>query len=207
MQQRCEQIRIDSGGQVDISRTLLLMIYREHNIVRRQPSYKFNRNLRSPYQFMGEKIDFLNKLLKFTRENRQIIYMDETSTHLWEKMKSFWMPKNELIDVSLNKDRGHSITIIGGISNRWPTLQYILTDKTNINNVEQFFKHIENTIQPECVMVLDNHAAHRSGRIKNLAHRMGIELLFMPPTASELNPVEKMWSYFKRQWRKRLYDP
>ena len=35
MQQRCEQIRIDSGGQVDISRTLLLMIYREHNIVRR----------------------------------------------------------------------------------------------------------------------------------------------------------------------------
>ena len=56
-------------------------------------------------------------------------------------------------------------------------------------------------------MVLDNHPCHKSRRIKNLAHKMGIELLFMPPTASELNPVEKMWGYFKREWRKRLYNP
>lgn len=42
--------------------------------------------------------------------------MDETSTHMWEKMKSFWMPKDRLIDVRLNKQRGKSVTIIGGIS-------------------------------------------------------------------------------------------
>ena len=29
----------------------------------------------------------------------------------------------------------------------------------------------------------------------------------MPPTASELNPVERMWAYFKRRWRQKLYDP
>ena len=186
---------------MDISKTLLLQIYREHNIVRRQPSYKFNRKFRSRFQFVNEKIEFLNKLLRYMREDRQIIYMDETSTHLWEKMKSFWMPKNALIDVSLNKDRGKSITIIGGISNKWPTLQYVLTDKTNTVNVEKFFMHIEGIVRPKCVMVLDNHPCHKSLRIRNLAHRMGIELLFMPATASELNPVEQMWGYFKRQWR------
>ena len=79
---------------------------------------------------MGQKVEFLTKLLKFKREDRQIIFMDETSTNLWEKMRGFWMRKDELIDVTLNKDRGSSITMIGGISNKWDNLEYILTDKT-----------------------------------------------------------------------------
>lgn len=90
------------------------------------------------------------------------------------------------------------MTIIGAISNKWKALKYILTEKTTICNVEQFFNHIEWCVERGSVMVLDNHAAHKSLRIKNLASRMGIDLLFMPPTASELNPVECMWGYFKR---------
>ena len=48
--------------------------------------------------------------------------MDETSTHLWEKMRGFWMRKDDILDVTLNKSRGHSVTIIGGISNKWDNL-------------------------------------------------------------------------------------
>ena len=127
--------------------------------------------------------------------------MDETSTHLWEKMTSFWMPKHELIDVSLNKDRGKSVTMIGGISNRWSCMEYILTEKTNVKCVTEFFEHLIGKIEKGCVMVLDNHPAHTSKSIASKAHSMGIELLFLPPTASELNPIEVMWAYFKRKWR------
>ena len=35
---------------------------------------------------------------------------------------------------------------------------------------------------------------------------MGIRLLFLPPTASELNPIEVMWAYFKSKWKRKLYD-
>ena len=41
----------------------------------------------------------------------------------------------------------------------------------------------------------------------NLANKLGIFLEWLPPTASELNPVERMWSYFKRRWRQKLYNP
>ena len=121
---------MDKG--IKISRTTLLNIYNEKGVVRRKASFKFNRRLRSPFQAKGERVDFLEKLLNHMRNGKQIIYMDETSTHLWEKMKSFWMPKDALIDVTLNKERGKSITIIGGISNKWPDLKYIVTKKTNI---------------------------------------------------------------------------
>ena len=81
---------------------------------------------------VNEKVEFLRALLKLKRQGTQIIYMDETSTHLWEKLSSVWMPKNELIDVTLNKDRGKSITVIGGISNKWTRLKYITCPKTNV---------------------------------------------------------------------------
>ena len=132
-----------TGGHVDISITLLRNIYLENNIVRRKASFKFNRKLNTPFQFLGEKVKFLGKLLKYFIEDRQIIYMDETSTHLWEKMKGFWMPKDDLIDITLNKERGHSRTIIGGISNKWEDLEYIITDKTNTPNVKDFLWHLK----------------------------------------------------------------
>lgn len=56
-------------------------------------------------------------------------------------------------------------------------------------------------------MVLDNHTAHSSLKVATMARNKGIKLLFTPPTDSELNPIEKMWSLFKRQWRNILLDP
>ena len=57
-------------------------------------------------------------------------------------MKSFWMPKDDLIDVKLNKQRGKSITIIGGISNQWDSMKYVIGKKTNIPTVRRFLKHL-----------------------------------------------------------------
>ena len=210
MQQRCHQLFFDSKGTLEISRTLLLNIYKANGVVRRKASFKFNRRLRSEHQQTDEKIIFLRKLLVHMHAKRQIIYMDETSTHLWEKMKSFWMPKDDLIDVKLNKERGKSITIIGGISNQWDKMKFVIGKKTNIPTVKRFLQHIQSEqgiSRHRCVMVMDNHAAHKSDETVNFAHSLGIEILFMPPTASELNPIERMWSYFKRRWRQKLYDP
>ena len=53
-------------------------------------------------------------------------------------MKSFWMPADDLIDVRLNKDRGKSITIIGGISNHWNEMKFVIGAKTNIPTVKRF---------------------------------------------------------------------
>ena len=49
MQQRCHQLFFDSKGTLEISRTLLLNIYKANGVVRRKASFKFNRRLRSEY--------------------------------------------------------------------------------------------------------------------------------------------------------------
>lgn len=52
------------------------------------------------------------------------------------------------------------------------------------------------------VIVLDNGAFHKA---KSLIIPPNIALLFLPPYSPELNPAEKMWANFKRNFTNRLF--
>ena len=54
------------------------------------------------------------------------------------------------------------------------------------------------------VIVLDNHVAHSSGNTCALAKELGFTMLFLPPSASRLNPIERLWGLLKPRWRHRL---
>jgi len=53
------------------------------------------------------------------------------------------------------------------------------------------------------IMVLDNGAFHKC---KALKIPKNIELVFLPPYSPELNPAEKMWAKYKRDFTNRLFD-
>ena len=118
------------------------------------------------------------------------------------------MPKDDPINVRLNKTRGKSVTVFGAISTDFKQAEFMLAEKTTILNFKKFLDKIRPHIkEKETVMILDNHSAHKSVTARNYAHKLGIKLCFLPPTASELNPIERMWSYFKNVWRRMLYNP
>ena len=131
------------------------------------------------------------------------------------------MRPNNPIKLQLKKDRGHSITLLGGISNEWADCKYIQADKTSSENVVKWLEHIRPFIAPTgAVVILDNHKSHKSKLVTELAHEMNLELIYIPPTCSvsmtiafmtiflkEMNPVECTWGNFKGHWRRLLYDP
>ena len=53
------------------------------------------------------------------------------------------------------------------------------------------------------IMVLDNGAFHKA---KKLSIPENIALIFLPPYSPELNPAEKMWAKYKRQFSNLLFD-
>ena len=53
------------------------------------------------------------------------------------------------------------------------------------------------------VMVLDNGAFHKA---KALIIPENIILIFLPPYSPELNPAEKIWAKFKRDFSNRLFQ-
>lgn len=52
------------------------------------------------------------------------------------------------------------------------------------------------------IMVLDNGAFHKA---KSLKVPENISLIFLPPYSPELNPAEKIWAKFKRDFSNRLF--
>ena len=69
----------------------------------------------------------------------------------------------------------------------------------------QIFLHALSAQNPEelKIMVLDNGAFHKA---KKLIIPQNIALVFLPPYSPELNPAEKMWAKYKRQFSNLLFD-
>ena len=54
------------------------------------------------------------------------------------------------------------------------------------------------------VLVLDNHTVHHSKDVRDWCREHSIDMLHTPSYCSELNPVEQMWSVFKRKWSQEM---
>ena len=48
------------------------------------------------------------------------------------------------------------------------------------------------------VMVLDNYSSHCAATVKEIAQKLGIYLIHLPPYSPDLNPIEYIWKSIKR---------
>lgn len=53
-------------------------------------------------------------------------------------------------------------------------------------------------LEPGDAVVLDNLAAHKDPRVREIIERAGAKLYFLPPYSPDLNPIELAWSWVKR---------
>lgn len=61
---------------------------------------------------------------------------------------------------------------------------------------------LQPTLKPGDVIVLDNLAAHRASRIKEIAASCGARVLWLPPYSPDFSPIELMWSKVKAYLKK-----
>jgi len=132
---------IEADIGVKISRKVLVRYYKEFGVVHRRlawmtlPRYDPERQLTIKQSFVGN-------LLGFMRAGKEIIYFDETSTHLWQQQRKIWMPKADPIKIIIPRQRGPSITILGAISNCRGVVYHSISHSTNAEAVLGFFKSI-----------------------------------------------------------------
>ena len=136
--------------------------------------------------------DYANDLVFLMRACKEFFFMDETSSHCWERLSKVYMPKTDPFEMRFRSTRGRSVTVIGAISATTPKLIFSTADKTNTANVLAFLTKLRGEMKDpkNCVVVLDNHSAHKSNPVTEYARTEGFRLLYTPPTASHLNPIE-----------------
>jgi len=73
----------------------------------------------------------------------------------------------------------------------------------NSSNFQIFLDEFSNIRPNELkIMVLDNGAFHKT---KGLIIPNNISLIFLPPYSPELNPAEKIWEKFKRDFTNKIF--
>ena len=87
-------------------------------------------------------------------------------------------------------------------------MHFTLGESTNTQEVLVFMKSMVNklTIPSNAVIVLDNHVCHKVQDLRDFMESKKVQLLFLPPNASFLNPVERMWGYYKKTFAKMLVE-
>jgi hypothetical protein len=124
---------------IEISRFTLSKTYKKNNVKWLKPSFKFCLGKRTLEEQGAIQSKFLKDLLREMRSEKLIIYIDETSTHLWERVHKMWMPAGDRLHVRFKSERGKSITIFGAISAEWNELLYMIDSKTDTTSVKRFF--------------------------------------------------------------------
>ena len=103
--QRCIWLRNEWG--VNIHKNALSYHYRRLGVRFLTTKYHFtfagsrSHKLTEQQEFVAQHIDWL-------RRNKEVIYFDETSVHLWQQKMKVWRTSAYPMNCYLNKIRGHS---------------------------------------------------------------------------------------------------
>jgi transposase len=54
------------------------------------------------------------------------------------------------------------------------------------------------------VLVLDNLSVHRTRKVVDFSKRCKIEIVYNASYSSEFNPIERLWAFAKRNFRRRM---
>ena len=199
-------IKIHEKFQTKITQQCLGFWYRRNGIRWRRPNYKMLGALKRA-TLLKEQAEWSWQLTTYMQRGFEIIYIDETSSHLWDQKGKVWQPNDDSIFIHRPSTRGHSVTIIAGLSSNGGVLQWQISRSTN---KEDFLHFLKSKVHPfvkyprSTVLVMDNHRAHHSLVVSKWLQEKSYIVHFLPPYSSELNPIETVWALLKQQWGKTL---
>lgn len=128
----------------------------------------------------------------------KLVFIDETGTHTSMTRRYARTPEGVRPDDVVPRNRGTITTVLGAL--RLNGLDALMAVEGGTSS-EVFIAYTEQVLVPTLtkgdVVVVDNLAAHRHFRVRELIEAAGASLLFLPPYSPELNPIEECWSKVK----------
>ena len=100
-------------------------------------------------------------------------------------------PRGERVHDEVPRNYGDVITIVGALTAKGLTALFTYRGGTT---KEAFVTYVREILVPELepgdAVVLDNLAAHKDPRVRELVENAGAKLYFLPPYSPDLNPIE-----------------
>ena len=142
-------------------------------------------------------------------ENQVILFADGVHPHHNTQASYAWIQKGKEKEVLSNTGRVR-INLNGAINPHCPT-QVITHESATINALTtiSFLQRIEQTYADKQTIhvFVDNARYYRSRLVQDYLTGSRIQMRFLPPYSPNLNPIERLWKFLKKQVIKSHYTP
>jgi transposase len=127
-------------------------------------------------------------------------YLDEVFFGLDCSLSYTWMPKNTRMTIETNGERRKDC-VIGTVCPKNGKTFFLQTEWMDSYVTSTFFKELS-AFYPDKkhLIIADNVSYHKSQGNKEFPLPKNVELFFLPAYSPDLNPIERLWKYFKDEF-------
>jgi len=127
-----------------------------------------------------------------------VVYLDEVGFALNGVRRQTWAPRGVTPLVTLLAN-WKKLSTIGAITSGGRFFQHTRHGAMCSAEIQLFLEHLLKHVPGLIVVVLDNAGIHRSKMVQAFVeNHERLSLVYLPPSAPELNPIELVWASVKR---------
>jgi transposase len=136
-------------------------------------------------------------------DSKRLVFVDEMGASTSLSSLRAWSKRGERAHCLVPRNRGRNTTLLASMSAEGMGSS-LAVEGTTTRSV--FETYVEKVLLPGLqrgqIVVMDNLAAHKGDRLRELIESAGCELLYLPPYSPDLNPIEEAFSKIKGILRK-----
>jgi hypothetical protein len=135
---------------------------------------------------------FIKKYLRLKQKSEGKIYFSDSVHPQHNAVISYgWIKKGEDFEIPSNTGRYH-LNINGAVDIETLDVVTRSCEWVNANSICELLKVLrsKNTSGEVIYLILDNARYNHSSKVKLMATKLGIELVYLPPYSPNLNPIE-----------------
>lgn len=116
-------------------------------------------------------------------------------------LTSCWIKTGEEKEVFTNSGRGR-VNIFGAVcvyNHDIVTRSYNTINQISVCDFLKVLRSRNPDMEETIFFVLDNGPSNKALSVRDLAKELNIELIFLPAYSPNLNPIERLWKFFKKK--------
>lgn len=129
---------------------------------------------------------------------KRLVFVDEMGSNTSLHSLYAWSPKGERARCSVPRNRGKNTTLLASMSVQGMGPSLAVSGAVNATVFEAYLEQaFLPYLRPGQVVVMDNLAAHKGERVKEMIEHRGCELMYLPAYSPDFNPIEEAFSKIK----------
>jgi transposase len=130
----------------------------------------------------------------------KIYFLDSTHPQHNSVLSYGWILKGSDFEVFSNSGR-YRININGAVDIATQEVIAKRCDWVNSESISELFMEIrrKNPDNKKITLIMDNARYNKSKEVQALALELNLNLVYLPPYSPNLNPIERVWKFFKKK--------